>query len=368
MHLVIEAVGIRFGGGAIVLQDFLRAALEDARITEVTSLTSPAEARGFALPSAAHYRDLPQRLAHGSAAFRMWWACFGFDRLRRRLRADVSVSMTGIGFTSGARHALFIQQALPFYEEARARFSTRQQLRFRTIGVLMRRAAHKADLVAVQSGEMAQRAASDLGVEPSRIAVVSPLVCVPPAAAALSVEARAMAAAPEGRRVLYIGSTAPHKNVGVVVEGMALLRRLLPGAQLFLTCPPGSPGTGQEGVVGLGWVPHDRVGDLIRQASVLVQPSIAETVGLPMLEAMTCGVPVLASDRAFAHSVCGDAAVFFDPLDPSDFASQACRILTDRALAEALRRRGLSLVSTGRDRDPYRELVSRLVELRRADH
>jgi glycosyltransferase involved in cell wall biosynthesis len=72
-----------------------------------------------------------------------------------------------------------------------------------------------------------------------------------------------------------------------------------------------------------------------------VFPSFYEGFGLPPLEAMHCGCPVLVSDRASLPEVCGEAAVYCEPDDPADIAQQLRRILTSDLLQSELRTAGL---------------------------
>ena len=80
---------------------------------------------------------------------------------------------------------------------------------------------------------------------------------------------------------------------------------------------------------------------LYRGASLLALPSLREGFGLPPLEAMSFGVPVVASNAASLPEICGDAALFVDPLDSPALAVAMERVLSDAPLAETLRRRGL---------------------------
>lgn len=79
---------------------------------------------------------------------------------------------------------------------------------------------------------------------------------------------------------------------------------------------------------------------LYARCKVFVFPSTVETFGNSLVEAMACGAPVASSKTAAMPEIAGDAALYFDPLDPDDIASQVIRILEDDELAESLSRRG----------------------------
>jgi glycosyltransferase involved in cell wall biosynthesis len=91
----------------------------------------------------------------------------------------------------------------------------------------------------------------------------------------------------------------------------------------------------------LGFVPDETLAVLYRLASVFVFPSLYEGFGLPPLEAMASGTPVVASNVSSLPEVAGDAALLVDPEDPEAIAGAVYLLLTDRTLREELRQRGL---------------------------
>lgn len=85
-----------------------------------------------------------------------------------------------------------------------------------------------------------------------------------------------------------------------------------------------------------GPVPVSRCADVYAQALLLVHPSLLEVFSATYLEAMWFGVPIAASDRSFAKEVCGDAAVYFDPLKPESIAKAIASVLEDSSLRRQL--------------------------------
>jgi glycosyltransferase involved in cell wall biosynthesis len=90
----------------------------------------------------------------------------------------------------------------------------------------------------------------------------------------------------------------------------------------------------------LNWVPDDELEGLYRASTCFVFPSLYEGFGLPVLEAMTRGVPVACSDRGALREVADDAALLFDPEQPSAMATALERLLTDASERERLSRAG----------------------------
>ena len=92
----------------------------------------------------------------------------------------------------------------------------------------------------------------------------------------------------------------------------------------------------------LGRVPDEDLPDLYSAAVVFAYPSRYEGFGLPPLEALACGTPVVCSNRASLPEVVGDAALQVDPTNPADLAAALARLLDDAPLRATLRARGLA--------------------------
>jgi glycosyltransferase involved in cell wall biosynthesis len=105
-------------------------------------------------------------------------------------------------------------------------------------------------------------------------------------------------------------------------------------------------GHGIPGARMLGYVDDDRLPALYREALAFVLPSSYEGLGLTCLEAMACGTPVVAADRAALPETCGDAALLVDPDDHAAVAEAVLRACTDEGLRAQLRTRGLAQVRT----------------------
>ena len=156
-------------------------------------------------------------------------------------------------------------------------------------------------------------------------------------------------------RLLYVGRDAPYKNTVGCVETVAALRRS--GVDAMLTIAglpdPRYPEVrqaiqrfGLEGrVVITGHVNEETLAKLYRDAGVFLFLSRYEGFGLPPLEAMARGVPVVSSNRSSMPEVLGDAALFVDPDDIQAAANAVCRILDEPGLARDLSERGLARAS-----------------------
>lgn len=98
----------------------------------------------------------------------------------------------------------------------------------------------------------------------------------------------------------------------------------------------------KENVVYLGYITDAELGALYNLASFFVYPSFYEGFGLPPLEAMACGCPVVVSRAASLPEVCGEAAIYVNPLDPQSIADGIQKMAMDEPLRKALRSAGLN--------------------------
>jgi glycosyltransferase involved in cell wall biosynthesis len=151
--------------------------------------------------------------------------------------------------------------------------------------------------------------------------------------------------------VLYVGNIKPHKNLVRLIEAFDRLRRSgFEDLKLLIIGDEISKLPALRRAVHshklhkhvrfLGYVSDDTLRVLYRLASVFVFPSLYEGFGLPPLEAMASGTPVVTSNQSSMPEVSGDAAVLVDPYDVESIVDGIRRVLSDSALAANLRRRG----------------------------
>jgi glycosyltransferase involved in cell wall biosynthesis len=159
------------------------------------------------------------------------------------------------------------------------------------------------------------------------------------------------AVAPDPRKyLLAVGNVKPHKNLSRLLDAFALLTERIPHKlyivgrkEGFITGDPAVLEKASrlgERVHFTGHVDDATLKQYFANADALVFPSLYEGFGLPPLEAMACGCPVIASRVASIPEVCGDAVAYFDPLEVPNMAEQISKVISDRVLREELCARG----------------------------
>jgi glycosyltransferase involved in cell wall biosynthesis len=204
-------------------------------------------------------------------------------------------------------------------------------------------AARRADRIITVSAHTRERGIAVLDLDPARVRVVHhglDRAAFPPG------NGEAVGTPPY---FLCLGNTKPYKNTRAAIEAFARLLADRPGCRLVIT----GRGDSRESLAELaatlrvaeavrftGPVPHGDLLELLHGAVALVFPSLVEGFGLPLVEAMSAGCPVVGSAAPTVAEVCGDAALLPDPTDPARIADAMRLMLDDSAVRREYRRRG----------------------------
>ena len=164
------------------------------------------------------------------------------------------------------------------------------------------------------------------------------------------------AVAIEGPYVLWLGTVLPRKNVELLLGAAGHLKRAGSGVRVVLA---GSidplvdvdalmrvHGLSGDDVICMGYVSEATAAALLRDAAVFANPSRYEGFGLPLLEAMQAGVPIVAAAAAASLEVAGDAAIFTDADDVAGFADALVAVMSDASLRADLVAKGRARLAT----------------------
>jgi len=250
-------------------------------------------------------RSMPGRMAAMSLA------AVAPGRLRRALGAQeldaihfpLSVMLPPLDVPPAATTVLDVQH------EVFPEFFSRAELAYRrrVYGWTVR----KSRIVITISEHARQALVERLGLDPARVRAIY---------LAVDHERFRPDDSPRDDFLLYPANAWKHKNHARLFDAFSQVRRERPELRLVLT-GAGHQGLAlPEGAESRGHVDLDELVGLYRSAAALVYPSLYEGFGIPCVEAMACGCPVAASGVASLPEVCGDAAVYFDPLDAESIA------------------------------------------------
>jgi glycosyltransferase involved in cell wall biosynthesis len=180
-----------------------------------------------------------------------------------------------------------------------------------------------------------------LHIDPNRIEVIYP-----------GIDQRFFSAEPLKRPkpyILFVGTVEPRKNIDALLDGWdALPQSLREHHELIIAGPIGWAGqstirritSGVQGVQYFGYVAEDDLFSLTAGASVFVYPSLYEGFGLPPVQAMAAGVPVVTSDVSSLPEVVGEAGVLVNPNEPSEIGNAIQNLLLSPSLRAALGEKG----------------------------
>lgn len=346
--MTVDARGLRLSGIGRYLREVLRVVLADPRVVRVALAGNPADLVPFIRAEGAERTARIVPFAHHfyAPAAQLHWAAL---QARGALRSDVVFfPHYDVPLTDRSPRTVVTVQDLNHFRLAEQFAGWKVAVAAR----VLRRAVRRASRVVVTS----QWTHRDLvGRHPDVAARVSviPLGVTPGAAVSNSPSASARVAdlTSGGAFLLCVGNRKPHKNLVAAVEVLARLSGRLPGLRLVLVgedfgedaevrARAAERGVA-DAIVWFGRASDAELTMLFAGAGCLLFPSLYEGFGLPPLEAMAAGVPVVASDRASIPEVVGNAAATLDPHDWDGMADAAFRLLTDPAHRAEMVRRGL---------------------------
>ena len=329
----------------------------DAIRDDVSVYTSCPDAigriRGRVLPTTLLAR--PERGLRGHFARLLWVQ----TALRARIRADrLGVLLNTVPeavLGSPVPQVTVVHDLLPLFFPAEY---PRQQYYFRS---LVPRVLKSSRVIVADSASTRLDVIRSYGVAPDKVRVIYPgydpdTYRVNGAPHGGAPHGAAPAGSDDGvRYLLYVGNLLPHKNLLSLLDALAILRRRRRSARLIIR-GEGQPtyaravrerietlGLG-DAVTFTGYAGKQALRDLYAGAACLVLPSLREGFGLPVLEALACGTPVITSSSSSLPEVGGDAAIRVDPYDTIELSDAMYRVLSDDPFREELRERGLKWV------------------------
>ncbi len=370
MKIVVNAASAKMGGAVTYLITVLRSLPPPGSGYEFDVLLPPetAEKIGGLPPNV--------RLTVTSAGRAGCWKRLGWEQvtLRRWLKkrkADALFATGNFGmFRCPVRQLLLVTNALYFSPIYRQELAPRHSWRFRLPFELRRwlicRSVRQADVVMTPTHAMLDELRQFVEVEPGK-ALVNNFGVAPWAPSSPEAERVSPDSPPENSsvvRLIYVSLYAEHKNLTTLLKALPILNKNRGGKFLLkTTADPAWDGAAwtlqREDDLALarrsdvapcvefvGPLDKEQTHRLYQEGDIFVFPSLCESFGHPMVEAMAHGLPVVAADTPVNREICGEAAVYFSPLSPEDLAQQVEGLAADAALREKLSAAGRRRAAT----------------------
>jgi len=348
LRITILAHGLRTGGGMVVGQNLLAALARIAPEHDYFVL-APAE-RGYEnicadmphktlvlYPSLAGQKNLYRRL---------WYDTLHLPKMIQQYRPDVILGLGNVGLNNPpVPQAIYLHNAYLVYPPCER---GKESWKFRLLTAMQayhfRKQLARTDLLFCQTTALAQRVQRQLNYR-GRIAL-SPVVLSSELVSRDSQPAcpPALAAVAKQFKLFYLAPWSPHKNIDILVDMFVAHRQALRNCVLILTIPARQcshseamlrrierEGLGEQ-VINVGALRPEELAAYYLHSDALLMPTLLETVGIPYIEAMYYGLPILTSDLDFARAVCAEAAVYFNPRNPHDICQAILRLRNDAAL------------------------------------
>ena len=204
---------------------------------------------------------------------------------------------------------------------------------------VIKKAARKAEAIITPSEFVKNDLVKFSGIAPAKVTVTYE------AADAIKEAPTPLPDLQNSKFIMYVGRPTPHKNLDRLIEAFSSLRTTHPDLKLVLVgkkdanyarIEAGVAKRGLEGVVFSGFASEGQLRWLYENTAAYVFPSLSEGFGLPGLEAMTHGAPVVSSNATCLPEVYGNAAQYFDPLNVQDMEDAINCVLTDEKLRQKL--------------------------------
>ncbi len=357
MTVVVNAVSAKVGGGATYLRELVR---------ELTTQSVPHRFIFYVPPEHAELQEaLPPnlewrvtRIGHSGDLRRFWWDQVTLRGILDREKADVLFSAANFGLLrSPVPQLLFIQNPLYSSPVYRSRFLPRKSWRFRLVFALrswlQRLSVRRATVVMTPSRAQLEELLAT-GFAPRRTARVNHF-----GTRMVSQPERPADAPQRPFRLLYPAFYYEHKNLGTLLEAMKRLRQGYGlEVELVTTANPNSDlaraaataaadrELARDPVLAccvhfVASRPPEKMAELYAACDLFIYPTLVESFGLPLIEAMASGLPVVASDLPINRELAGAAPLYFRPLDADDLAAKVAQVVRDPALRASMSRASL---------------------------
>jgi glycosyltransferase involved in cell wall biosynthesis len=362
IHLFVNALAASAGGGLTYVRNIIPqlALRKDARATVLLDAALRRELQESTNVSFVERSNLP------GAIRRAWSEQRTVGSLIRKYGANILLSAGNFALWNSpvpqillSRNSLYT--SADFYSDLRARGEHRLLVDTRVKGVLARWSVRTADCVVAPSRAFADDLQQWTGKPVVAIHHGFDRDAFSQDNSPLPVDLRQkLKSRGHALGLLFVSHYNYYRNFEILIRALPQIKEKLGRrrVRLFLTCklaPHANPGSYRpdsaaelirdlaltEDVIELDSVPYPLLHQLHRAVDIYVTPAYAESFAHPLVEAMSSGLPVVASDLPVHREICGEAAIYFQCFSPEQLAQRVCEVAASPDLAQRLAKKGL---------------------------
>lgn len=355
MKVLLNASNLRFGGGITVGLNLIGGLLRQR--PEYHFFLLHPEGLGydqFGVFSNVTLYPMPDKF-HSSVFHKFWYNDYKFARLCKLWNIDKVVSLGNIGFPAKGRpQLLFIQMPHLVYPESAAwkKMNWESFLKNSLVDQYASLHLRYATLFAVQTEVMKARLCSRFDIPAEKVTLL------PNAADNTHPAIDYSPSYTTGLKLLFLSKYYPHKNFECLIPLAKIIRdKSLPITITITISARESPGAANilkmvrdesldEIILNINHVPYEKLGDTLCAHNGLFLPALLESSSGAYAEALKYGIPIFTSHYDFATANLGDAAFYFDPLNPEQIANVLMRSLGNQDHIEEKRLKGQELAKT----------------------
>ena len=350
MRVIINASSIFKGGAEQVVNSFINECREiggnEYHILLCDNIMSALDAGSF--PENFHFHKLDKR--PGTSLLHMVKSLRYFNRLEKKIRPDLVISTGGHGYwrpkapiVTGFNIPHYVYPESPYFRK----ISLKKRLYWRLKKKFDLHFYKSSDAIVVQTDDVNRRVKKLLpGASVHTVSnTVNGAFLNPPEMANKLPERTG-----KGEfRLLTVSANYPHKNLEIIKDVLdELMAMNETHIRFVLTLPEEAFDSFMEEkyrpyILNVGPVTITECPSLYRECDIMFLPTLLECFSASYVEAMAMKKPILTSDLGFAHTICGDAALYFDPVDGKDIAEKIMKLSASPALQKKLTDEGTAI-------------------------
>lgn len=322
----INAIGTRHSGAAQVLLDLLEGLIKIPEIKKIKVFVS--SDRIFKFPNNDKLKIIDAPSITNNLIIRFFWLQFYFGHWLSNYKCDIVYNFNNLAGNLSLPQVLFIQQSLYFSKEAINSYFISSNVslisRIRKIiepflmKMFFKVSVNNCKKIIVQTETMKEWVCNKLNIPKNRIIVILPEIPNFFYGKRKATRKLLKEIDSNSKNWLYVGNTEPYKNLKIIYEIAKLAESKNIDWKFHIVTPSKNIPWKHPLIKWYNYLEREKLKKMYFNADALIIPSLVETVGLPMLEAISIGIPVIAADRSYAHEICGDSALYFNPYCSSE--------------------------------------------------